>query len=173
MAKVKKLTKRQSKPQPRKVVEKELTIGFASPEFSHHSKNELWYLGITLLLMVGLIVSLTAKNYLLASVVVAAGLAIFQVAHLRPGSTKVEINPRGVRWGDRFFGYHQLKNFWISQSDGVITVYLERPNFAPIIHFAVPDEKVEAVLSVLSLELPFHEHKDEPIPDRFARFLRL
>lgn len=154
-------------------VPQEPTITFESPEFPHHSKNELWYLGICLLLLVGLIISINAKNYLLSSVVVAAGIAIFRLAHLRPNFKKIEITQRGVGFGETFFSYHQLKNFWIAESNDVITVYLERPNLSPIIHFVVPDNKVESTLLALSLELPFHAHKNEPIPDRFARLLRI
>lgn len=159
--------------QAKVVVEKELRITFESQEFPHHAKNELWYIGIGLLLLVGLFASISIKNYLFALVVVAAGIAIFRLAHLRPGERKIEITPRGVGWGDGFWAYHQIKNFWISEISGEVTVYLERPNLKPVLHFAVPDHQVESVLTVLSLELPFHAHKDEPIPDRFARFLRI
>src|SRR3990167_1372556 len=158
---------------PKKVIEKELRISFDSKEFPHHAKNELWYICIGLLLLVGLFASISVKNYLFALVVVAAGIAIFRLAHLKPGERKIEITPRGVGWGDGFWAYHQLKNFWISEVSGEVTVYLERPNLKPVLHFAVPDHQVESVLTVLSLELPFHAHKDEPIPDRFARLLRI
>ncbi|MDO8650533.1 MAG: hypothetical protein Q7K33_04490 [Candidatus Berkelbacteria bacterium] len=158
---------------PKKVEENEPSIRFESLEFPHHAKNELWYIGIGLLLLVGLFASISTKNYLFALVVVAAGIAIFRLAHLKPGSRKVEITPRGVLWGDQFWGYHQLKSFWISEAAGAVTVYLERPNLKPMLHFTVPDHQVEQVLLVLSLELPFHAHKDEPIPDRFARLLRI
>src|SRR3989338_11642849 len=110
---------RQAKP----VAEKELRISFDSKEFPHHAKNELWYIGIGLLLLVGLFASISIKNYLFALVVVAAGIAIFRLAHLKPGSRKVEITPRGVMWGDQFWGYHQLKNFWISEASGAVTIY--------------------------------------------------
>lgn len=168
-----KAKKKAVKHQPKKVVESELKISFSSKEFPHHAKNELWYIGIGLLLLVGLFASISIKNYLFALVVVAAGIAIFRLAHLRPGERKIEITPRGVGWGDGFWAYHQLKNFWISEVSGEVTVYLERPNLKPALHFAVPNNQVESVLTVLSLELPFHAHKDEPIPDRFARLLRI
>jgi len=174
MVKAKKVIKHQSKQtRPKKVAEKELRISFESREFPHHAKNELWYIGIGLLLLVGVYVSISAKNYLFALVVLAAGLAIFRLTHLKPGSRKVEITPRGVGWGEGFWGYHQLKNFWIGEVKEVVTVYIERPNSAPMIHFEVPDNKVEEVLTLLALELPFHAHKDEPMPDRLARLLRI
>ena len=158
---------------PKKVIEKELKISFESQEFPHHAKNELWYIGIGLLLLVGLFASISVKNYLFALVVVTAGIAIFRLAHLKPGSRKIDITPEGITWGDQFWGYHQLKNFWISEASGELTVYLERPNLKPVLHFTVPEHHVESVLLALSLELPFHAHKDEPIPDRFARLLRI
>ncbi len=159
--------------QPKEVGEKEREINFLSKDFPHHPKNELWYIGISLLLLVGLLASISLKNYLFAVVVVAAGSAIFRLAHLQPGSRKVKITPRGIGWGEAFWGYHQLKNFWVAEANDEITVYLEQPNLKPVLHFAVPDHQVESVLVALSLELPFHAHKDEPIPDRFARLLRI
>lgn len=170
MVKAKKKIVRKSLEKP---TEKEPRISFESLEFPHHAKNELWYIGIGLLLLVGLFASISIKNYLFALVVVAAGVAIFRLAHLKPGSRQVEVTPRGVLWGDQFWGYHQLKNFWISEVSGAVTVYIERPNLKPMLHFSVPDHQVEQVLLALSLELPFHAHKDEPIPDRFARLLRI
>ncbi|MCR4277904.1 MAG: hypothetical protein NUV80_02955 [Candidatus Berkelbacteria bacterium] len=168
-----KTKKKAVKHQPEKLAKKESRISFETPEFPHHTKNELWYIGIGILLLVGLFASISTKNYLFALVVVAAGIAIFRLAHLKPGSRKVEITPRGVMWGDQFWGYHQLKNFWVSEASGDLTVYLERPNLKPMLHFTVPDHQVESVLLALSLELPFHSHKNEPIPDRFARLLRI
>lgn len=159
--------------QTKRVTEKEPTISFDSREFAHHSKNSLWYLGIGLLLLVGLILAITAGNYLFALVVAAAGIAIFRLAHLQPGARKVTLSPRGINWGDKFFGYHHFKAFWISEADNRVTCYLEQPNFAPVIHFEIPDTQVEDTLTVLSLELPFHEHKDEPVSDRVARMLRI
>src|SRR3989338_3008109 len=120
MVKAKKKIVRKS---PEKPTEKEPRISFETPEFPHHTKNELWYIGIGILLLVGLFASISTKNYLFALVVVAAGIAIFRLAHLKPGSRKVEITPRGVMWGDQFWGYHQLKNFWISEASGAVTIY--------------------------------------------------
>jgi len=154
-------------------VSKESVISFESLEFPHHSKNELWYIGIVLLVVVGLITTLRLGDYLLSAVVVAAGLAVFRIAGLRPGSRAINLSARGLGWGSQFFGFHQLKAFWVSEHNGQLTVYLERPNLAPVLHFAVPDERVETVLTVLSLELPFHPHRGEPASDRFNRLLRI
>lgn len=158
---------------PHQTRDKEPTISFESKEFPHHAKNELWYLGIGLLLLIGLYLALRDHNYLLAAVVIAAGLAIFRIARLQPSSRKIEITPRGLYWGDSFYPYHQLKAFWISENAGQLTVYLERPNFTPVIHFTVPDNRVDDVLTALSLELPFHQHKNEPLGDRLNRLLRI
>src|SRR3990167_4049798 len=114
----------------KKVEEKEPSIRFESLEFPHHAKNELWYIGIGLLLLVGVFASISTKNYLFALVVVAAGLALFRFTHLEPGNRKVEISPKGVSWGEGFWGYHQLKGFWIGEVKDVVTVYIERPNSA-------------------------------------------
>ena len=169
MTKHKKLAKHQLQ----KTVTKEPKIAFDSNEFPHHIKNELWYIGIGLLLLVGVLASISTRNYLFALVIVAGGLAIFRLAPLRPKTRKIEITPRGIGWGEQFWGYHQLKSFWAAEVNGTVTVYLERLNLASLIHFDVPDDRVDDVLVVLSLELPFHAHKNEPVPDRLARLLRI
>lgn len=171
----KKAVKRSAPKKPNKDAEAlaALTVEFVTPEFVHHAKNELWYIGIGLLLLVGIILALGAANYLLAVVVIAAGLAIFRMARERPEPRKVTINPFGVRWGNEMFGYHQFKAFWASETSGQLAVYLERPNFGSVIHITVPVAAADQVLTFLSLELPFHWHRDEPISDRLSRLLKI
>ena len=171
---VKKAVKRHPKKRPNHKAEpKTFEIAFDSPEFPHHTKNELWYIGIGLLLLAGFILALRSGNYLLSLVDVAAGLAVLRIARETPAPREIEIGPRGVRWGDKLIGYHQLKSFWVTENDRQLTVYLEQPNFAPVIHFVVPDDKVELTLTALSFELPFHYHKTEPFSDQVNRLLRI
>jgi len=169
----KKVIKRHSKTATPKPVEVEPIISFETTEFAHHSKNELWYIGIGLILLVGVLLTLRLGNYLLTAVVLAAGLAIFRIARERPGSHKVTLTPAGVEREGKTLGFHEFKAFWASENSGQLTVYLERVNLMPIVHFVVPDELAESVLTVLALELPFHYHKTEPFTDRINRLLRI
>lgn len=149
------------------------SVEIESKEFPHYQKNDLWFVGMGLLLLVGLILTVRAGDYLASAVVIALALAIFRLASIRPARRQVRITVRGVYWGKEFFPYHHLKAFWVTGIDGQYTVYLERPNFAPTLHFMVPEAKIDAAAGLLSLLLPLHTHRGEPVPDRLNRFLRI
>lgn len=157
----------------REPAERRPTLSFHSDEFFHHTKNELWYLGIGLLLIAGVIGSIYARNYLFALVVITGGIAIFRLANLKPGTRRVEISNRGVTWGDDAIPFHQIKAFFLSAHHDQVVVYLERLNMAPVLHFTVPEEQLDQVLDVLAQNLPMHHHKDEPIGDKLGKWLKI
>lgn len=146
---------------------------FESSEFLHHPKNHFWYLGISLLLLALLLLTLQSGDYLLSTVIVVAAVAIFRLSGLRPSTRKVEISHRGIYWGERFFGFHQLKSFWISEVGGEIRIYFDQINFRPTLSFELPRTRLKQALSSLADQLPYHPHKAEPLADRFGRWLRL
>ncbi|OGD61360.1 hypothetical protein A3A71_00595 [Candidatus Berkelbacteria bacterium RIFCSPLOWO2_01_FULL_50_28] len=152
---------------------KRTDLVFEGPEFVHYAKDHLWYIGIVLLAAGFFFLALKYQDYLTALVVLAATVAIFRLANLKPKSRTVRVGERGVTWGDQVLPYHQLKAFWLSENDGHAVVYLERLNFAPTIQFTLPEGKGRTVLEVLSAELPYHEHRGEPLSDRLGRLLRL
>lgn len=150
-----------------------ILLEFSAKEFPHYPKNQLWYLGVGLLLFSVLILALREGNYSLALVVVALGLAIFRLADLHPQTKSVQFTIRGVYWGDRFFPYHQLRSFWITQAAGLTNLYLDQLNFSPTLHLVIPGNQAEQAGLVLGTFLPWHDHKVEPLADRLNRWLRL
>jgi len=148
-------------------------IKLEAKEFHHYEKNSFWYLGIGLLLVAIFIPSLRQGDYLFSLVIIALGIAIFRLSLLKPGHKKVEISSRGLYWGDQFYAYHQLKAFWLAETNGQANLYLERLNFAPTIHLIVPESKAEEIVGFLLDYLPFHNHRQEPLSDRLSRLLRI
>ncbi len=141
-------------------------------DFHHYRKNNYWYIGIGLLLVLSLVLAFYFKNYLLSLVTVAFGLALFRLAGLEPGSRKVVVDENGVTWGDTFVPYHQAKAFWVSSSHDQANVYIERLNLSSTLHFVIPGNQADQLVSFLSVFLPWHEHKGEPLPDMVNRLLR-
>ena len=107
------------------------------------------------------------------SVIIAAGIAIFRVSRLEPSLHKVEIDPKGVYWGNRFLPFHKLKAFWVSEAGDSVRAYIDQINFKPQISFEIPASRVEAIIQSLGDHLPYHPHKSEPVSDRLSRLLRL
>ncbi len=148
-------------------------IEFKAKEYPHHEKNALWYIGIGLLVVVAVILTIKYHNYLLSGVAIAAGLAVFSMARQKPGTHDVRLTPKGIYWGKDFFAYHHLKAFWIADAGGHTTVYLERLNLNPVLSFVVADSEIEKIADYLFCHLPWHDHKNEPIPDRLNRFFKI
>ncbi|MEK7548855.1 MAG: hypothetical protein AAB499_03075 [Patescibacteria group bacterium] len=148
-------------------------LAFSVKEFPYHQKNHFWYLGITMLLLVVLLVGLRYGNYTLALVAVALALAIFRVAKERPRSLDFRLSVRGVYWGKSFFAWHKLKSFWLDNADDRFNLYLEPVNFSPLVHIVLPTTAVDRVVEFLADHLPFHYHRREPLGDKLNRWLKI
>ncbi|MEX0594574.1 MAG: hypothetical protein WD157_00530 [Patescibacteria group bacterium] len=139
----------------------------------HHDKNQLWYIGVGILLVGFLVLTVSSRDYLLTAVVVAAAIAIFRLANLKIEKKDIALSDNGVRWGKESFGFHSFRAFWVGTHGADYTVYLDRLNWRPTISFTIEEKDVESVIDVLAQNLPFHAHRNTPLPDRFARLLKL
>lgn len=156
-----------------KAAKKTAIIEITAKEFRQHTKNQFWYIGVSLMLLAFIYLTIVSQDYLMTAVVVAVGIAIFRLHNLRPGTKRVRLATSGVHWGDRFFAYHQLRAFWLATTGGQITIYLERLNLAAPISFVVPTYQAEPVIDYLTHHLPWHSHRYEPLSERLSRLLKL
>ena len=145
---------------------------FSAQDSHDHPKNQLWYLGIAILTLAALAGLYQAGEYLLMLVMVALALAVFRLAGVGVKEHQVRLTDRGVTYGDEFFPYFQLRAFWLAEHAGVVSVYIERLNLSPSLHFIVPESRAESLVEFLVDHLPWHHHKNEPLGDRLGRLLR-
>lgn len=148
-------------------------IVWSSPEFEHHSKNHFWFIGIGVLVIAFFIAAARYGEYLLGLVAIAFGLAAGKLAQDKPSHHDIKVSRDGVDWGKKKIALTDIKSFWLSAKDEEITLYLELASNEPILQFHLPEEKAEAVTDLLAEYLPFHDHRDEPILDKFNRWLRI
>ncbi len=147
-------------------------LSFSAKDFPHHAKNHLWYIGIGILLLALLILLYQTSQYQLMILTLAGALAVFRLAAIEPRSHQVKVNDRGVYWGDQLYPYFQLKSFWVAGVENNPTIYIERLNLAPALHFIVPESKLVDLVTTLAENLPFHAHKNEPLGDKLNRLMR-
>jgi len=122
---------------PAKKTESSSHISFSTKEFVQHERNQFWYVGIGLLLVAVIYLAIIYKNYFFAAALMAAGIAIFRLAHLEPQSREVRLTDKGVHWGKDFFGYHKLRSFYLARAGEHSLIYFERLNFSPAISFPI------------------------------------
>jgi len=150
-----------------------VSIELTAQDFYQHHRNHFWYVGVGLLILVAAYVTIVIHDYLLLAAVLACGMAVFRLANLKPQTRSIKLTNNGVYWGERFFGYHQLRAFWVAQVQGRVTVYLERLNLNAPISFVASREEAEKVVTHLAQHLPWHDHRSEPISEKLGRFLQL
>ncbi len=148
-------------------------IEITARDHHQHHRNNFWYVGVGLLIIVGLYLGFVVRDYLLMAVALAVGIAIYRVAHLPNTTRKIRVTEHGVDWGGQFIGYHQLRAFWLAEVDGRVVIYLERLNLQATISFVCGPSEVETVADFLSRHLPWHHHKNEPFGERFGRWLKI
>lgn len=144
-----------------------------SAELPNRPKNSLWYLGVGVLLLGFLVITFYSRDYLLMAVVIAAGVAMFRLANLHSEAKKVTFSDAGVNWGDKSLPYHHFKAFWLGFHDGRYSLYLDQTNFRPTLSLIVAEKDLEPLAEILGDHLPFHAHKNVPLPDRFSHLLGL
>ncbi len=147
-------------------------LRFAAHDSHHHRKNSLWYVGIGLLFVAVLAALYQAGEYLLMAVAGAAVLALFRLADLGVRERDIQISEHGVTFGDEFWSFFQLRAFWAAEHADSVSIYIERLNWAPTVHFIVPHARAEEVVQLLADHLPWHDHRSEPLGDRLGRLLR-
>ncbi len=147
-------------------------LTFQADDAHDHPKNQLWYIGIGLLLFAALAGLYQAGEYLLMAVVIALAAAIFRLAGVNAKERQVRLTERGLSYGDNFFAYFQLRAFWVAEHADNVSIYIERLNFGPTLHFVVPQNRAEQAVEYLVDHLPWHHHRNEPLGDRLGRLLR-
>jgi hypothetical protein len=100
-------------------------INWEAPEFKHYEKGAGWY--VTLLALAILVVSffIFQKDIFGAVCVAMLSVLIILFSRHKPKDVKVELNEKGVHFGNLFYPYKQIKHFWIVNNDCHKTLNLE------------------------------------------------
>ena len=148
-----------------------ILLKFTAKEFSHTSKNDLWYAGISLLALAVIFVAWQIQDYSLIVVVVALTMVVFKVINIKPKAFEFCMTTRGIYFGENFYGYHNLRSFWIAKTGNEISLYIDRLNLSSTLKLLVPENQIKSLIDHLDNYLPWHTHKKEPIAEKFGRFL--
>lgn len=94
------------------------TISWQAPEFRHYPKNAAWYvtMGAVCVLVIAFFVII--ENDIFAAVCLGL-IAILAVIFSRqvPLKVEIELNSRGIRFGNLSYPYKQVKYFWVVHNE--------------------------------------------------------
>ncbi|MDR3642105.1 MAG: hypothetical protein P4L74_00570 [Candidatus Doudnabacteria bacterium] len=98
-------------------------ISWEAHEFKYYPKTSGWY--ITLVAVFILLIAffiIVESDYFAAVSLAIIGALIIIFARQTPQRVEIEINERGIRFGNLSYPYKQLKYFWIVNNDRHQTV---------------------------------------------------
>lgn len=90
-------------------------------------------------------------------------------------SLNVKVMANGVKWGNRFYAYPQLKSFWILNEENSRHLHLTLKKGTPRhISIVVPDDMDMTTLrEVLLVHMPEEEDREESFSEQLIRNLGL
>ena len=99
------------------------TISWKAREFKHYPKNAGWYVILTAgaILVIAFFIFVEKDIFAAVSLGLIALLIAFFSTH-KPEEVQIELNSKGVRFGQLLYPYKQLKYFWLVQDPNHKTV---------------------------------------------------
>ena len=147
-------------------------ISWQAPEFRHYEKNHAWY--ITLAAVSILIIGFFAieRDFFAAVCLAIIAAFIFFFARQKPQIVVIELDHRGVKFGNLMFPYKQIKHFWVVHNERHKTLNLQTTamlNNLMILELEKQDP--ETIRRFLLSHLPEHEETEEtPVQKIMHRF---
>jgi hypothetical protein len=141
------------------------TISWHAPEFRDYHKTYGWYaaaVAVTVLLVGFFLI----QNDIFAAVTMGLiGLIAILFARKKPEIVNIELNSKGVKFGNILFPYKQIKYFWVVDNDRHKSVIFHTNTFLNnTIILELGDQNSDAVRNFLLAYLPEHtEDRETPI----------
>lgn len=173
---VKKTTKKEVKRSVSKQVykkPKQITeISWKAPEWAHHTKGIVWWIGFFLFFSTLLAVFYYLEYWWGIAFVLLLTAVIFVHSFHKPREILCKIDHKGVKVGTRFFEWQELISFWFVPNMPYTLLYLKSTNkLISIISVEVPIPKTEGVFQLLSKHIAM-EDRGEIAVDKLTRLLR-
>lgn len=153
--------------------ENQNTISWQAPEFRYYEKNVGWYvtLAAVAILIIGFFV--IEKDLFAAISLGILTILVILFSRHKPKLVKVELSPKGVRFGDLFFPYKQLINFWVVNNQNHKTLNLHSTTYLNnIIIIELEDQEPEQIREFLIHFLPEHSETEETAIQRIMHKLK-
>ncbi len=152
--------------------ENQTTISWEAPEFRHYPKNPGWYITLTCISLMVVVFFIIQRDFFAAvSLAIISGFVFF-FARQTPEIVPIELNNRGVHFGNLRFPYKQIKHFWVVHNENHKTLNLHTTALLNnIMILELEDQDPEVVRMFLIKHLPEHEESREtPIQRITHRF---
>ena len=132
-----------------------------------------WYgvAGLVALLAIGY--TIYTSQWVGLAVVMMIGVIMYLVGRVSPRQFVHQLTDRGVKIGDKFYAYGQLRAFWVTiVPEGRALNLLPAKKLSLLLTLQLGDADVEKVREILLEFLPEEAGRGEDLVDRVGRWFR-
>ncbi len=150
-------------------------VSWKFPEIPRYHYSRAWYIVMSVIGIGVFTFALLSNNPLFAFIIVITWALFFYRSRQRPTILTASITEDGIVVGKDFYGYDDLKEFWVIYKPPAKTLYLSfkasmRPIFSIAIEDADPVEIRKQLKRFITEDL---EKEDESASDAFGRLFRI
>jgi hypothetical protein len=153
-------------------------IEWIAPAYRQTEKSKGWYALMALIILVfvfyGLFFSDSTGWIVSITFLILAG--VFYMGELKSApSLNMKVMENGVKSGERFYSYSQIKSFWILNEENSRHLHLTLKKGTPRhIAIVVPDDmNMTELRDILLLHIPEEEDREESFSEQLIRNLGL
>lgn len=144
-------------------------VEWTAPEYVAYEYKKKWYIIMTGFTILMVIWGIFSKSYFFLTFIILAFALMLIYARRKPNIISFSLTGRGVQTGKKFYGFSDLKSFWIFQLPTGDELSLEtQKSTQPTIRIPLGNADPEAIRDTLLQYLPEKEHK-EALIDQLAR----
>lgn len=135
-------------------------LSWEAPSRPFRKKDRSYYTTIAILVILLVLISFLAREFLLVGVILALAFVAYVLAFVPPHHVKYRISTQGVTIGEDFYFWHFLDAFWFKEKDGSKVLHIQTRLRFPaqlmlVLDPAKPEE--EKVKKLVARFLPFVE----------------
>lgn len=149
------------------------SVTWTASEFIAHDKSASWYAAFVAVatVLIGSIYFVSREIF--PVIALSFGALLFGIyASRQPRQLQYTLDGSGIGIGKRHYSYDQFRSFSVVPEGAFSSViFMPLKRFSPSLTIYYAPEDEERVLSVLSTQLPFDQHKLD-LTDRFMRHIR-
>lgn len=119
-------------------------ISWEALEYKEGTKTNDWFWALAIIVIAGSIISILAKNYFLAGILVLGGVMLGKTVNLKPEMLHYELNEKGLKIKNSLYLYESISEFSILEERSVLVVRSQRFLF-PIISMMFPRDEEENI----------------------------
>lgn len=151
----------------------EESVTWSAHEYIHQEKGALWYIVFSLLLIVGVGVTIWLQQWTFTAVLIVIAIVIIVNGRRPPRELTYVLNGDGLIIDNKLHKFEDYKSFGVIQDrEHFFVMLIPIQRFQPSVSVYFPEELGEAIVDMLGTRLPMKDLKLDAV-DYVVRWLKL